>query len=508
MKLFKSYITSLTIIILIGLTFVNFVQAFQGETLEGYFQGNLPSVQERIPLAIECGIAQYVGSKEQNNTLLECIKKGDKEIEKILIPQIINEEGDAILGAGYTPVTGYQSRTTQYISSAATTIPVVSTLDKAGNQIDLSSISPSSTVKVYMNLAPGTSKEEPIMCTGLTAASWTGCTRGLSFQGSSESSSSTLAQNHNAGTPIIITNIGQSFNQFVSVEGAQNIYGVKTFYLYPEVPSTLGFPTTTYQLVTKQYVDTVGLQGAPTSTESTGGISELATQIEMASTTDLGATRPLVLQAKYATSTCQVAGLYIPVTQNNGKLSNVCLDLTQNYTWTGLHIISGGLVISGGLNVSSTNATTNIFFDSFKTTSSTVTSTFLGGLALSTIGSTTTGQTTTTILNNLQVKGNIQYTGSNLTGFQGIYEGTASTTESKYALCQATGDGVTRDATGQLSVWKNGGIAQTVSVAVEHAGSSVGVCSFSFDWSSGYPVITTNNGSCTSIGTPTCYYYK
>lgn len=71
-------------------------------------------------------------------------------------------------GGSYTPVTAYQSRTTSFISTSATTIPVASTKDKSGNQIVLSSISSSSTVRVYLSVDTGTSKEEIVACTGIT----------------------------------------------------------------------------------------------------------------------------------------------------------------------------------------------------------------------------------------------------------------------------------------------------------------------------------------------------
>lgn len=130
---------------------------------------------------------------------------------------------------GYTPVTDYSSRTTQYISATATTIPVASTKDSAGNQIVLSNISTSGTVKVYLNIEPGGTNVEPVICTGLTTTSWTNCSRGIAFQGSSEVASSSLAKPHNAGSKIIITNIGQFYNQYVSVDGNQQVNDLKTF---------------------------------------------------------------------------------------------------------------------------------------------------------------------------------------------------------------------------------------------------------------------------------------
>ena len=171
--------------------------------------------------------------------------------------------GDILGGPGgaYTPVTGYQSRITTYISSAATTVPVASTKDKAGNQIVLADISSSSTAKVYLSLATGTSKEEIIACTGLTSASWTGCSRGLSFQGGSMTASTTIAYAHNAGESVIITDVGQFFNEFVSVSGNQTIFDRKTFYAFPIVTSTTALPTLGSELASKYYVDSVGAGG-------------------------------------------------------------------------------------------------------------------------------------------------------------------------------------------------------------------------------------------------------
>lgn len=173
------------------------------------------------------------------------------------------------MGAGYAPVTGYQSRTTQYINSSAVTIPVASTQDPSGQQIVLSNISPTSTVKIYMNLEPGTSREEAVYCTGVTTVSWTGCVRGLAFQGASETSSSTLSFAHNAGSKIIITNIGQFYNQYVSIDGAQDIWGIKTFRNLPSSASVTTVPTTADQLATKYYVDTVGAGGFTAANVST-----------------------------------------------------------------------------------------------------------------------------------------------------------------------------------------------------------------------------------------------
>lgn len=200
---------------------------------------------------------------------------------------------DAVFGA-YTPVTGYQSRTTQYIAASATTIPVVSTLDKAGNQIDLANISSSGTVKVYLNLAPGTSLEEPIVCTGLTATSWTNCTRGLAFQGSSEIASTSLQKAHNAGTAIIITNIAQFYNQFVATDGNQTVNGNKTFTgtstfsILPLIPTTT--PTDPQHVISLNYLTTVTTTGCANASQTVRGCVEEATDSEYLAGTTVGGT--------------------------------------------------------------------------------------------------------------------------------------------------------------------------------------------------------------------------
>src|SRR3990167_9427041 len=249
-KSMKKYFFSL----LVGLLLLNPAVAF-----------NLPQGAEILtsPAQIkEYNILGQVGQDGEPGSYLYGIKK------------------DEIFGA-YTPVTGYQSRTTQFISASATTIPVVSTNDKAGNAIVLSQISSSGTVKVYMNLAPGTSLEEPVICTGVTSVSWTGCTRGVSFQGSSEAASTSLQKAHNAGTPIIITNIGQFYNQYVAVDGSQIINGIKTFTSFPIVTSSTGIPSAANMLATKYYVDDVGAGGfTANNVSNTQGTFALGTSPE------------------------------------------------------------------------------------------------------------------------------------------------------------------------------------------------------------------------------------
>lgn len=181
---------------------------------------------------------------------------------------------EQLFGAGYSPVTGYSTMTTAYISASDVTIPVASVKDKAGNYISTSNISSSSTVNMYFNLEPGTTREEPVVCTGISGLSLTGCTRGISFQGSSLTGSSTIAQIHNAGSAVVMTNLGVFYgNEFVGTNGTQTVYDVKTFNSYPAVTSTTATPVTGDQLANKYYVDSVGAGGfTSNNVSSTGGL--------------------------------------------------------------------------------------------------------------------------------------------------------------------------------------------------------------------------------------------
>lgn len=344
---------------------------------------------QRAQMAQDNGIvsslAQYKGSLSQNLALLKFLN---------------NEPSKGLLGAGYTPVTGYRSRTTQYVSATATTIPVAGTKDQAGNAISTANISSSSTVYIYLNLDAGnTGYEEPIACTGITSTSFTGCIRGLPFQGSSLTTSSTIARAHNAGTPIIITNIGQFHNEFVSADGTSNIYGVKTFYSLPVASTITTSPTTADQLATKYYVDTVGA----------GGFTSLNVGVGLAA---MGSSPEKVRIAFTSTSTQSLGftgnfprvelGADNSLARLNDGLS---VSTSTNYIWSGNNIWSStSNTFSGDLHISR-------IFTSSTLVTATHTSSTIPLLAVGYIGSTSTNATTT-IVNDLLISGNVRYTGN------------------------------------------------------------------------------------------------
>jgi LysM repeat protein len=192
------------------------------------------------------------------------------------------------LGAGYSPVTGYSSRVSTFLTSVASTIFVVSTKDPSGLQISMASMP-----KVYMNLEAGTSNEELVYCTGVTASSWTGCVRGLAFQGGTMTASTTLVKAHNAGASVIISNIGQFYGEYASVSGDQTFTGLNTFNQYPVFAVGTTVPTSSAQFATKYYVDSVGAGGfTAANVSTTRGLSVDGSVPERVGI-DLGATSTL-----------------------------------------------------------------------------------------------------------------------------------------------------------------------------------------------------------------------
>ena len=269
--------------------------------------------EERAILAIENGLvsytSEYTGSFEQNIALLDILE---------------NYSSEPLLGS-YVPSTGYSQRLTSSISSSDTTIPVSSTNDRDGIQLPLS---PNN--KGYFNIEPGTTREESVVCTGISGNSLTGCTRGLEASSDSEVGSTTLQFSHNAGTRIIMTNIAQFFGNYMDLLNDQTASGTKTFTDNPFVPN----PTLSGHAVNKSYVDSVAQQGGATSTESVVGIIKLADQTTMASSTH-DSDEPAALYSLYSTSSAPVSGIYIPVTQNNGNIDNDFLDNGASLIRTG-----------------------------------------------------------------------------------------------------------------------------------------------------------------------------
>lgn len=301
-----------------------------GATLWSYYQDQgleLPSVVERVEIASSYGIEPYEGSYSQNEAL-ESSLRGQSFEEPIL--------GGSSLIAGSTYTLSGSG-----ITSSATSLTLASfTIPQNGYLIqdsDLSDI-------FYLTLEPGNKRrQEIISCTTVTQnannATLSGCVRGLSPL-TPFTASSTLQFTHGGSSQVILSDPPQVFNEFANRFNADLILGTWTFDNFPVASSTIGTPTTSKQFATKEYADNIANQGAATSTEAIGGISKLATRVENASSTAATADEPLVQQSQHSTSTPSANildndGLWDVWSENDGKLSQVWLDLTEAWTFTG-----------------------------------------------------------------------------------------------------------------------------------------------------------------------------
>lgn len=285
------------------------------------------------------------------------------------------------------------------ISSVSTSIKLTSLTTPNGAPLSTSQLISAVGGTYYATIEPSTTNKETVGCTGVTqngdgTAIMTGCTRGLQFT-APYTASTTLALSHSGGSQVVLSDSPQLYNDILNyaagVSQAETITGLWTFSstsppLYDFEPIFPNFPVTSFASV--QYVNSVVAQGVATSTQTTGGIVLLATQLQQASSTNLGGNSPLVLQAKNATSSPNglFSGLDTLILQNDGYVSpNALNGNLENYVFNNsfkfgsttsnnsTSTISGGLFIAGAsttfaglvnlnspLNLASTTSTSTV----------------------------------------------------------------------------------------------------------------------------------------------------
>ena len=257
---------------------------------------------------------------------------------------------------GFSVVSDYSKFISQTISSTATEIPVTSMSTTDGHTLTMADLG----TRVFLTLEPRkTSKKEIVMCTGITSLSWTGCTRGLAFYGTSTASVTANRHSHNSGSTITLSNVHYTQEQLVDIDSNQNIGGNKKytgnthFYKIPTATTTIA--TGNNQLITLGQLNSVTNQGAATSSDITSGISERATKAEISAGTSFDANNPHYISSEHATSTFQVATTSVMITESDGKLNQNALDLTENFAFsgnnsnTGTNTFSATTTISGNL---------------------------------------------------------------------------------------------------------------------------------------------------------------
>jgi len=116
--------------------------------------------------------------------------------------------------------------------------------------------------------------------------------------------------------------------------------GTDSFPSRISLDSTIATSTfTTYNLVNKQYVDGVALQGSPTATTTTAGVVQIGTTAQIVAGTGMTGAYTLVPAGSLFSQAWRSATT-VPVTNATGTLSSLFIDQKASYTWSGIHIFN------------------------------------------------------------------------------------------------------------------------------------------------------------------------
>lgn len=286
-----------------------------------------------------------------------------------------------VVYGSYSPSGGGTYRMGQSIGTSDTTIKLSSfkepvsnipyTMTYFGSDIEYGTLSPQSSVSEFISFSGVTQN-------GDGSATLTGVIRGMSRTPGSGGcvASTTLAQPHAGQSIFILSNPPCQLAEYAPLRTAASISAVWTFgsttppRYDQDLSSWIGIPG--YTLVDKAYVDSVAIAGASNADQSTRGIIQIATALQIASSTKLGSTGAIVtLAASSSTSTPSVmCGLgCIVATQNNGKISPLFLNGTDSYTFNGTTTLATSTVASttvskvfnsmGTTSISASSATNN-----------------------------------------------------------------------------------------------------------------------------------------------------
>jgi hypothetical protein len=254
------------------------------------------------------------------------------------------------VAGAFNPTGGGTYQLQSSISSTQNTV-LLTSFTEPGSNIPYTMTYLNSDIE-YGTISPSSGNSEFISFTGITqnangTANLTGVVRGLARSPGNTGcvASTTLAHGYPGQTNLAITNTPCFYAEYATKRNDQVITGQFRFDQYPTASSTIGFATTSLQFITLAQAQALTVQGAATSTESIAGIVRLATALQVASSTDLGATIPLVMQSKNATDT-PVRGCATGYTATAGAGCAVIASLAGKISQTFLDIFSTANVFS------------------------------------------------------------------------------------------------------------------------------------------------------------------
>lgn len=292
-------------------------------TLYDYYGGHLPSVSDRAPTYNKYFSDEYHGTAEQNTKLVDALTSSASQ-------SVSNSTSgnNLLLGAALPEgVAVFQTSLLSAITANATSMTLVANAVRGGSAL--------SGFQCF-TVDEGSSIAEYI-CGTVSGTAVTSLTRGVDPV-TATTTNSTLKFAHRRGAEVKITD----FPVLQILKHQAN--GEDT---YPHILTYTGGTACSVSspnnaICDKAYTDGVVVSGASNANTTTKGIVEIATPLEIASSTSLGGTGAIVvIPASSATSTPgNSTTLNVVVTQNNGKIAQGFLDLTQQFTFTKT-IVSG-----------------------------------------------------------------------------------------------------------------------------------------------------------------------
>lgn len=312
-------------------------------TLWDFYGGNLPSVQDRVPDALLCGINDYSGTYSQNIEFENCL----------------SSNGNLQLGgvASGFPPSRFRTTLAQSLYATASTTEQIKLSSFALPSGETLSDSDIGDYTVY-TINSGSGNEEKISCTGISGSYLTGCTRGLSYK--STSARTANVKTHSPGETVIISDDFHYFSEKFPLLDRSN-----TFTNYQV------FSTTTEPVVKMYFGDNLGAYLWYNTTTDQFGWASSTSEFQFNSEgTTFSVVNPILLtsgELKLATSTYDFLLrdnlLAIATSTLSGTASGTALDDHWNdrYNATstkyGDFTFEDNLTVGGNANVSG-NATT------------------------------------------------------------------------------------------------------------------------------------------------------
>lgn len=159
----------------------------------------------------------------------------------------------------------------------------------------------------------------------------TGITRGIDPQYGTTSIAS-LIRSHRVGADVRITDF-PTIQQFSNIFNGQQ--GITNPILYSGVATSTLQSNNNY-LASVGYVNSVAISGAANASLTQNGLVQQATALQLAAGTNIGSTGAVLFAPGGVFASSSSSTTLVPVTLTNGKISQGFLDLTQNFSFSGV----------------------------------------------------------------------------------------------------------------------------------------------------------------------------